>query len=105
MKGQLAAGVLMLVACILFIVIYIVTVYRSRKANHSYIDKSSVVSHIAPSVRIYGNRTDPNDVSQSLYSRADTQSFNRSAKSTVSLNSVKNQMICPNCRTRFKVAA
>jgi hypothetical protein len=86
-KGQLAAGVLMFVSCIIYIIIYAITNYRVRKQSQSG-NGPFVPMVVLPTSSQY---VPPVPV-------------NRPVESDTNLTPVRIPLICPNCQLRFQVS-
>jgi hypothetical protein len=112
-KGQLAAGVLMFVSSIIYIIIYAITSYRARKHSQFGNGPSVPVVVMPPSTQYV----------PSVVSSTSTQYVhpvviptpvpvnplvpppsNRPVESDTNLTPVKIPLICPNCRSRFQVS-
>ncbi|CAF5227552.1 unnamed protein product, partial [Rotaria magnacalcarata] len=107
-KGHLAAGVLMLVSCVIFIVIFAVTSYRVRKVMH-YQNSYSTPTGVMPStnqqvtkstnqkyaVPLDAGYATPSIINPPIASHSDAHIRSRTAP--------MNHIVCPNCQSMFKV--
>jgi hypothetical protein len=109
-KGQLAAGVLMLVSCIGYIFIFALTSYRVGAVT-PIPRNSSVPISILSQPSQYPNSTlgitlVENPINQSNVNYPIPPSYIAPVPVETRSNSIapKNQLICPNCRSRFRIA-
>jgi hypothetical protein len=111
-KGQLAAGVLMFVSCVMFIIIFAITSYRVQKATVLQDGPPVPVAIISPPVQYVppymnptnGKSLDENPVIQPPAIHPVAPPYNPPVDPPMSSVTAKNQLICPNCRTRFQVS-
>jgi len=105
-EGQLAAGVLMFVSSVIYIIIFAITNYLISK------DPSVPVAIIPTSTQYvppfmnstYGTTSDGNLVNQSCVNLPATHPYNPPVETYTKSTAPKNQLICPNCRSRFQIA-
>ncbi|CAF1533983.1 unnamed protein product [Rotaria magnacalcarata] len=95
-KGQLAAGFLMFVSCVIFIVLYAVTSHRVQRRIHIQHGPPAPAMVITASNQYPPTIINPtyghplNDVSVNQYPNNPTASM--------------NTIVCPNCQTQFQVS-
>jgi hypothetical protein len=95
-KGQLAAGVLMFVSSIIYIIIYAITSYQVRK-NSQFGNGPSVPVVIMPTSSQYVPPVIiPTPMKQS--------SVNHSVESDTNSMPVRIPLICHNCKSKFQVS-
>jgi hypothetical protein len=109
-KGQLAAGALMLVSCIIYIFIFALTSYRVGTATQIPNGSSvpvAILSQPPPYQKsTHGIISTKNPVNQSNVNPPIPPPYIAPVPVETPTNSIvpKNQLICPNCRSRFQIA-
>jgi hypothetical protein len=100
-KGQLAAGVLMLVTCLIYIIIYIITSYQISKQIRSQIDLPTPVTVFPASNQYHANVSHVNHpvVDPLVFSP-----YNASVGTRTNTSVTQKPMICPNCKSNFQLA-
>lgn len=94
-QGQLAAGVLMLVSCMIYMVIFAVTAYRvSRSAQLSTVPKAPTGYVPQPVHPGHGHG----------HGHIPVGNIVQPPPANPAINPPRNELICPNCRSRFSVA-
>jgi hypothetical protein len=112
-KGQLAAGVLMFVSCVFYIVIFAVSNYRVNKVTVFQSDPSMPVTIVHPpppygslyANPINGKPVDEIPVIPSSAMAPAIPPYQPPTEPPTSSVATKHQLICPNCRSRFQVSA
>lgn len=110
--GQLAAGVLMFISCVVFIIIFAITNYQVGKATTLQNVPPVPIAVVPPSAQYvplymnptYGKPVDGNPVIQSPAIRPATPLYNPADEPSISSVGPKNEVICSNCRSRFAVS-
>lgn len=93
-KGQLTAGVLMFVSCVIYCVIFGVTAYRASQGNQIYGGPSVPPGYGVP----------PQQPPVNYYPIPPTNDYpSRPPPASSPINRPKNQMICPNCRSAYLI--
>ncbi len=93
-KGQLAAGALMLASCIIYIIIFIITVYRVSEELQNYRNRSAPVSAVTVTT---GHVSMPmNNISHETPVLPNNPSI-------INPPIPFKQMTCPNCHKQFQI--
>ena len=112
-KGQLAAGVLMLVSCIIYIIIFVITAYRISKNNQIYGNSSLPMIVTGPSIpknppsNMIENVHNINgyDRRSSLVSRSMVLPPIVPVEISTNTTLQQNSMLCPYCQSTFPLAS
>jgi hypothetical protein len=105
-KGQLAAGALMFVLSVIYIIIFAITNYRISKNPSVPVATIPISTQYVPPFMnaTYGTTSSENPVNQSYNNQPIAPPYNSAVETYTKSTVPKTQMICHNCRSRFQIA-